>query len=215
MDKKKLIKYTVVFILTFILLSLGGCIKKDNNIIPVEDITSENPVEDLKENLDEDSAKDKDKDKQEEKIQKTNEYIYVHVCGAVNNPGVYKFKTPVRVYEAIEQAGGITNEGLDKVVNQAREILDGEQIYIPTLDEKELYDSGNGDRSTSLNDGRININTASKEELMTLPGVGESKANGIVEYRSSNGKFKALEELMNVEGIKDGVFNKIKDKITI
>ena len=210
MDKKK-IKNIVVFILTFTLISLGGCIKKDNNIIPVEDITSDNvldnPIEDL--------PMDEETDNKEEKLPSTDEYIYVHVCGAVNNPGVYKFKTPVRVYEAIESAGGITSEGLDEVINQAREIADGEQIYIPTLEEKELYEAGNNAQITSLNDGRININTASKEELMTLPGVGESKANGIVEYRSSNGKFNALEELMNVEGIKDGVFNKIKDKITI
>ena len=210
MDKKK-IKNIVVFILTFTLISLGGCIKKDNNIIPVEDITSDNvldnPIEDL--------PMDEDTDNKEEKLPSTDEYIYVHVCGAVNNPGVYKFKTPVRVYEAIESAGGITSEGLDEVINQAREIADGEQIYIPTLEEKELYEAGNNAQITSINDGRININTASKEELMTLPGVGESKANGIVEYRSSNGKFNALEELMNVEGIKDGVFNKIKDKITI
>ena len=210
MDKKK-IKNIVVFILTFTLISLGGCIKKDNNIIPVEDITSDNvldnPIEDL--------PMDEETDNKEEKLPSADEYIYVHVCGAVNNPGVYKFKMPVRVYEAIESAGGITSEGLDEVINQAREIADGEQIYIPTLEEKELYEAGNNAQITSLNDGRININTASKEELMTLPGVGESKANGIVEYRSSNGKFNALEELMNVEGIKDGVFNKIKDKITI
>ena len=143
--------------------------------------------------------------------------IYVHVCGAVEVPGVYSIKKPARVYEALELAGGITDDGLEEVINQAREVVDGEQIYIPTVEEKEngLVDMPSLDEKTSASDGRININMASLEELMTLPGIGQSKASAIIDYRESNGKFGSVEDIMNIEGIKEGVFNKIKDKISI
>lgn len=218
MDRKKLIKTLLIFMLFTSSISLTGCHKRADSVVKIEEVTEEGS-DDIKSDKKK-SLKDNDKDDLKEdnsKKEEVKEFIYVHVCGAVKEPGVYKMKSPVRVYEALNKAGGMTPDGCGDMLNQAREVSDGEQIYIPTLEEKEsgltLLDNS-GDASKS-GDGKININTASREELMTLPGIGASKADGIISYRSSNGKFTSTEDIMNIEGIKDGVFNKIKDKISI
>lgn len=101
-----------------------------------------------------------------------------------------------------------------EAVNQARVVVDGEQIYVPSLDE--VKGAGVVSEVTErTDDGKININTAEKEELMTLTGVGEAKAQSIIAYREEHGGFQSIEELMQIEGIKEGVFNKIKEDITI
>ena len=208
MDIKLINKLKRVVILIVMCLILSGCSKNSDEIMEIESVEeTDNETEELQE-----SYTDVDKD-----IKSADEYVYIHVCGAVINPGVYKLKMPVRVYEAIEAAGGITEDGLDEVINQAREVVDGEQIYIPTLEDKENgnYIQSENSIQEKKTDGRININTASEEELMTLPGIGKSKAESIIKYRTDNGKFNSVEELMNIQGIKDGVFTKIKDKISI
>lgn len=154
--------------------------------------------------------------------------VVVYVCGAVKAPGVYELASDARVYEAISSAGGVRDDAAAEALNQARVVTDGERIYIPTPEELEKgtvdinsnvdgdIDGSNGNGGSGKNNskGRLNINTAGREELKTLPGIGDSKADSIISYRESNGNFKSIEELMNVEGIKEGVFNKIKDSIT-
>lgn len=146
------------------------------------------------------------------------ESVYVYVCGEVKSPGVYELKSDARVFQAIQLAGGMTEEAALDAVNQARTVTDGEQIYVPTIAEAEAQGTGVGE-GTSLTgaDGnkKININTAGKEELMTLTGIGEAKALSILTYREEHGAFGSIEELMEIEGIKEGVFNKIKEDITI
>lgn len=144
--------------------------------------------------------------------------VFVHVCGAVKAPGVYELSGEARVYEAIALAGGMKDEAAAEALNQAERITDGERIYIPTKEELEkgIVDGAKPNvTGTDVKDeGKININTADKEELKTLPGIGDAKADSIISYREANGPFGAIEDLMNVEGIKEGVFHKIEDKIT-
>lgn len=141
---------------------------------------------------------------------KTAEDIYVYVCGHVKQPGVYKLTGDSRVYDALEMAGGVLEDGRAEVLNQAEYMTDGQTIYVPSLDED--VDDKSPD---SKEDGRLNINTATKEELMTLPGIGESKAISIIQYREEHGTFQSIEELMEIPGIKKGVFNKISEGITV
>lgn len=161
----------------------------------------------------------KPKENEAGKDKETDGRAFVYVCGAVKAPGVYELAGSARVYEAITLAGGMRDDAAAEALNQARVVTDGERIYIPTLEELEKgIADGDMPKVTepdSSNRGKLNINTAGREELKTLPGIGDSKADSIISYRESNGHFKSIEELMNVEGIKEGVFNKIKDSIIV
>lgn len=147
------------------------------------------------------------------------EKIYVHIVGAVKKPGVYAFDGKPRVIEVVEEAGGFTKDAVKSGINQAETVEDGSQIVIGSKRGKKKKADGEqgtpAHEHTGTDDGRININTATKEELMGLSGIGESKAGSIVTYRETNGKFKKIEDIMNITGIKDGVFDKIKDKIKV
>lgn len=179
--------------------------------------------------------------------------IFVDVCGAVVNPGVYELDEGARIFQAVDAAGGYLPEAAINYLNRARSIGDGQQIYVPT--EKEVSEelelamakvpealndgdksgssgleeiqgssvenpSGTVERDTgSFGDGagddpRINLNTADAGQLSTLSGIGQSKAEAIIAYREEHGDFASIEEIMNVEGIKEGTFSKIKDKIS-
>lgn len=139
--------------------------------------------------------------------------MYVDISGEVKNPGVYQFDSGTRLYEVIEKAGGLTKKADKNGINQAEFIEDGEKIVIPKL---------TGNNKTSINDENndinnnnlININTASKEELMNITGVGEVIAQRIIEYRSTS-RFNTPEDLLNVKGIGNATFEKMKSQITI
>lgn len=177
---------------------------------------------DMEESLEELSVSE-DKESEEDgavsgKSEDPGKMVFVYVCGAVNVPGVYELKEDARVFEAIGLAGGMTAEAAAEAVNQARTVTDGEQIYVPTVQEAQTQGAGVlGDIVTGNSDesGKVNINTAGKEELMTLTGIGEAKAQSILDYREEHGQFRSAEDLMQIEGIKEGVFNKIKEDITI
>lgn len=144
--------------------------------------------------------------------------IYVYICGAVANPGVYEIAEGSRLFEAIDAAGGMLGEADLTSQNLARVLQDGEQIQILTKDEvKVLEEAGISvqTENTPKSNGLININTASVQELTTLTGIGESRAQAIVEYRESNGFFKSIDGIKNVTGIKDALFEKIKNQITV
>lgn len=154
--------------------------------------------------------------------------VTVHVCGAVNNPGVYELDAHARVDDAVNIAGGFKDNAAKDYLNLAENISDGQKIVIYTKKQVKSLgagkpdggdgnsgDNGGGIYSDSVSHGLVNINTASKEELMTLQGIGESKADDIIAYRESNGRFKNTDELMNIPGIKEGVYSKISDNITV
>lgn len=145
------------------------------------------------------------------------ELIYIHICGAVKEPNVYEVEKDSRLFDIIKLAGGLTEDAAGDFVNQAALVEDGQQIYIPTKEEVE--DMTPSDYSVKDNDiekpGKVDINVAGMEELMTLTGIGESKAKSIITYRQDNDGFKTIEEIKNIDGIKDSVFNKICDVITV
>lgn len=139
---------------------------------------------------------------------------YVQITGAVASPGVYEIGFDTRLFEVIEMAGGLSEDAAADYVNQAQAVSDGQNIHITSKSELEALEDLDSE-SESEDDGKVNINTAKKESLMTLPGIGESKADLIIDYRESNGSFVSIEDIMNIQGIKEGVFNKIKDSITV
>lgn len=141
-------------------------------------------------------------DLQEYSSEQTEPMVYV--CGQVMNPGVYRLEHGSRVTDAIEAAGGVTKSAFVDNLNLAEQISDGQRIYVPGTDEISEY-----------KDSRININTATKQELMTLPGIGQSRAEDIISYRSSHGSFKSVEDIMLVPGIKEAAFLKLKDYIKV
>ena len=143
--------------------------------------------------------------------------IYVYVCGQIQNPGVYILPEGSRVHELFIIAGGFTETAATDYWNQARLLSDGEMIYVPSKEEvkKLTFDGEITGWTNTDKSNKVNINTASKEELMTLPGIGETKALAILAYRQENGPFTTLEELKKVEGIKEAVFSKVKDLIEI
>lgn len=144
----------------------------------------------------------------------TQALIYVYVCGYVQSPGVYTLTEGDRMYQAIEMAGGVLEEGDITQMNLAKPLSDGQRIYVPSAVEAEtLVETEDG--VLSENDGTININQATRDELTTLSGIGESKADAILSYRQEYGPFKSTDELMNVPGIKEGTYMKIKDRISI
>ena len=147
--------------------------------------------------------------------------LYVYVCGAIQNPGVYSMPEGSRVCDIFETAGGFSSNAATDYWNQARLLTDGEMIYVPTREEVKERNLTGDTSSVSLqntddsNQNKINLNTASKEQLMTIPGIGEAKASAILSYRQANGSFSSIEEIKNVEGIKDGVYAKMKEYIVI
>ncbi len=137
--------------------------------------------------------------------------VYVHICGEVISPGVYQVSAESRIYDVLLLAGGFSEDAAQEAVNLAEMVTDGMQVVIPSTEEwQEEKDALEKQR-----EGLVNINTASLEELCTLPGVGESRAQDIIAYRVSYGGFKTIEEIMQVSGIKEGLYQKIQSKIYI
>ena len=155
------------------------------------------------------------------------ENITVHIIGEVKYPGVVVLKEGSRVVDAIEAAGGETDDADLNSLNLAYMLNDGEKIYVPnkqeTKDENKNYIEGGGgtnisqagtDQNNSKNE-KININTAGEDELMKITGIGESTAKKIIEYRNQNGRFKTIEDIKKIPGIGDSKYNNMKEKIKV
>ena len=244
--------FSVIMFLTF--AGLTGCRDKDSEFLEKELEQEENS---------QDSSEQESRQQPKADSQKSSgtqpesgdvpETIYVDVCGAVAEPGVYELSSDSRVFQAIEKAGGYLPEAAVSYLNRARSLSDGQQIYVPTREEVDSRTipptqdgttqtgtiannnvngtgstdstkigkaSGDNQQPTSDSaggsaDSRINLNTADVSQLTTLTGVGESKALAIIAYREENGPFTSVEDIMNVPGIKEGTYEKIKDKIAI
>lgn len=153
---------------------------------------------------------------------------YVYVCGYVNNPDVYRCREGARIYEVIELAGGFSSEADSEYLNLVAVVADGQRIYVPSKEEVlkaqneggigSAFDGDGGSLDTGSGygtGGKVNINTAGAELLMTLPGIGESRAKDIISYRNTNGSFERIEDIMKVSGIKNASYEKIKDLIKV
>lgn len=164
-----------------------------------------------------------------DKVDRASGKCYVYVCGEVAEPGVYVLEPGDRIYEAVEMAGGMTADAGMSAVNLAESVYDGLMVYIPDSEEAAgmtgsmtSADSSvrngegtSGGTASSPEDGRLNLNTASLAELMTLSGIGQTKAQAVVNYRDAHGGFSSVEEIMNVDGIKEGLYNRIRDQIKV
>lgn len=198
-----------VIIIVYLLASyIGGgskeLVKNDNEDMYVEE---------------ENEGNNKDVKKEEiANVSSNNNLIVVEIKGEVRNPSVYYVKEGCIIEDLIKEAGGLTESADTASINRAEEVANHQCVVIPNINDKNSgntnavgAESGNID---SKND-KININTASSEELQTLNGIGEAKASAIIEYRESNGNFKSIEDLTNVSGIGKASLEKIKEKITI
>ncbi|MFP3153030.1 helix-hairpin-helix domain-containing protein [Lachnospiraceae bacterium ZAX-1] len=172
-------------------------------------------------NREDTESQDKEEDLDRKEKAKEESQIYVQICGAVKSPGVYALVEGSRIFKAVELAGGLLEEADITSVNQAEILDDGQMVYICAIGEETnialKQEQGKQDTKNSgqEQDSYVNINTATQDLLLTLPGVGKAKADSIMAFREANGAFSSIEDLMKIEGIKDGVFSKLKDKITV
>lgn len=201
---KKYLKRKIILLIMFlgIVIILLGCFfyaKKDSDEINAEDILIDN------------------QNTIQESVKNTN-IIKVHVAGCVQSQGIIELEEGSRIADAIDKVGGLTANASTKNVNLAYVLQDGEKIYIPSLAEEQIADeeiqiissaSGNNDN------GKVNINKASITELQKISGIGESTAKKIIEYRNTNGKFKSIEDLKNIQGIGDKKYDSIKEEVTV
>jgi len=154
----------------------------------------------------------------EEVLQQAQELLFVHICGAVNAPGVYRLPEGSRIADAVLCAGDFSENAAKDYLNLAKPVLDGEKIYVPNKDEAEQNLEGKRLQDEKSENGEsfsVNLNTVGVDELMKLPGIGQTKAEAILAYRREHGAFSSCEELMQVPGIKQSVYEKIRDNITV
>ena len=205
-----ILKYVCIFILVLVCGFLYSCQNKDDSNVSLElgDEQLETREEDVADNIVEGSEV-----VEQDNIGDTSRMICVHIAGYVVNPGVYDVREGARIYEIVRLAGGFLPEADESYLNLAAVVTDGQKIIVLSKEEaktaKPYVDSSEEETTRKL----ININTATKEELMQLAGIGESRALSIIAYREKNGGFKKISDIMKVAGIKEAAFEKIKDSI--
>ena len=226
-NKKKIIIIVAIILVLFIAYLIYESISQPSSEIDF------NILLDGTENGEELNKSENFVDNEIEEVSETaeiEEKIVVHITGAVKKEGVIYLKKGARIVDAIKEAGGETKEADLSQVNLAYELQDGQKIYIPNKNEKvsqyiistngETIDSngantGNESTSTSKEGAKVNINTATQNELDGLPGIGPALAQRIIDFREENGNFKSIEDIQNVKGIGDSKFEEIKDKIVV
>ena len=250
-DTKKIWRYMQGILLLSLVFLLGGCTRRDELTLELEQTqnveqsggaepefsaeggdTALNGAEQELESTDPVAADASGAEIQSrEKEESQPEKIYIHVCGAVESPGVYELEQGQRVCDAVRMAGGFAGDADEDYVNQAERLSDGATLVIPTreqsaaekerqtaelgLVEPETAETPQDSGETHGSGEKININTASESELCQIPGVGTTRAAAIVAYREAHGAFQKTEDIMKVSGIKEGTFEKIKDSIRV
>mgnify|MGYP000917595516 CR=1 FL=1 len=198
----------ISLILVIIVISLFGFWKK--NIVKSNEDNTETGIDPEDLLMEIDSESDQNADAEE------NQIIMVHISGEVYKPGLVELELGSRVIDAVELAGGLKKDADMDRINLAKKLVDEEKIYIPKIGEEETpIEMSSGGVSNDVNtSGQIDINTCTKEELMSLPGIGEVLAGRIVEYREQN-PFKTIDDIKNVAGIGDKKFESIRDLIIV
>lgn len=214
MDKKKLGRVVAGVFAVMLCGTLFICNNyQKSDVIVTEGFSDSGSAGD--ENAGSEAEKTAEKPESAEKTDKPDNKVYIHICGEVKKPGVYVFDGEPRVVEVVRRAGGFTKKADSTGINLAGSVSDGMQLIIEKKGSKNTNKKEKEDSEHAKGFEKVNINQASKEELMTLSGIGESKASQIISYRESHGAFQKTEDIMNISGIKNGVFDKIKDFITV
>ena len=226
-----------ILVLVSLFLFSTGCSKKNTELVLEEpEAAMEQSDNSSSAGSEEDDAPSSDSETAslEQPAIEVQQKVIVHVCGAVNNEGVYELEPGSRVIDAVNAAGGFLEDADESYVNLAQILEDAVKLRIPTVEEtkalmtdetqQDIQDgnqmagiSGSSEADADGPDrgGKININKASETELCEIPGIGPSRARSIIAYREEHGRFGTIEDIMNVSGIKDKFFAKIKDHITI
>lgn len=205
-------KNIIVTLATVMVIFFSGCNEKE--VIEISNLENQNSLA-----IENDFSTEISKENAEPltTLEEKSKIVIVYVCGEVKKPGVYELNENSRVIDAISLAGGYTDKACVSYLNLAGAVSDEQKIYVPSKDEvntEQFAQSVDGANEGGSSDTTIiNINKATKEELMTLPGIGASKAEKIISYREENGMFQSPESIMQISGIKDGLYNKIKDRI--
>lgn len=192
---KKWMKTVSLILFVFVAGILHSCTMEQEDGILVQDVTGEGEIRET--DVEDETQKDK--------------MLCIYLIGCVSRPGVYEVAEGTRIHELIALAGGFTEEADETFLNLAAFVSDGQKIVVYSREETVTGIPSEGKETSSL----VNINQADKDTLMSLPGIGESKADAIIQYREEQGFFSDIEEIMNISGIKEGAFEKIKELITI
>lgn len=228
----------LVLIAAIAVLGLCGCRSRETLLLESEDMvkTAYESERDAEQAASQGTETETLRDTEAAVKQVEESTLFVHICGAVREPGVYELAGGSRVYDAVEAAGGFHEDADESYVNMALSLEDGWKIVIPTIEETSIMSTDktaqDGEEGVGIlagtesiqetsgksgkgGNGLVNINTAGREELCTLPGIGASRAESIIAYREKNGGFSKIEDIMQIEGIKEGMFAKLKERICV
>lgn len=162
-----------------------------------------------------DSSSDKEVKKEEKDESPEQDLITVDVKGAVKSPGIYDLPVGSRVHDAVQKAGGLTDEADSKSLNLAQKVSDEALVYVPTKGEEAAsQQAASGTTPSTSKEKKVNLNKASLEELKQVKGLGGKRAQDIIDHREANGKFKSVDELKKVSGIGAKTIEKLKDYVT-
>ena len=209
---EKIKEYKIIVICTGLGLLVGGFfLLKPAPQTPVKETNLQAEVAAVSK----DSSIEKEvKEEKEESLEQ--DLITVDVKGAVKSPGIYDLPVGSRVNDAVQKAGGLTEQADSKSLNLAQKVSDEALVYVPTKGEEAVsQQTGSGTASSTSKDKKVNINKASLEELKQVKGLGGKRAQDIIDHRETNGKFKSVDELKKVSGIGAKTIEKLKDYVTV
>jgi len=207
---EKIKEYKIIVICTGLGLLVGGFfLLKPAPQTPVKETNLQAEVAAVSK----DSVSEKEV-KKEEPVEQ--DLITVDVKGAVKSPGIYDLPVGSRVNDAVQKAGGLTEQADNKSINLAQKVSDEALVYVPTKGEEAAsQQSGSGATSSTSKEKKVNLNKASLEELKQVKGLGGKRAQDIIDHRETNGKFKSVDELKKVSGIGAKTIEKLKDYVTV
>ena len=210
---EKIKEYKIIVICAVLGLALGGFfLLKPTSQTPVKEKNLQAEVAAVSK----DSSSDKEVNKEEKEESPEQDLITVDVKGAVKSPGIYDLPVGSRVHDAVQKAGGLTEEADSKSLNLAQKISDEALVYVPTKGEEAASQQvASGTTPSTSKEKKINLNKASLEELKQVKGLGGKRAQDIIDHRETNGKFKSVDELKKVSGIGAKTIEKLKDYVTV
>ncbi|WP_203180626.1 helix-hairpin-helix domain-containing protein [Streptococcus mitis] len=205
---EKIKEYKIIVICTCLGLLVGGFfLLKPAPHTPVQETNLQAEVTAV--------SKDSSTEKEEKEEPVEQDLITVDVKGAVKSPGIYDLPVGSRVNDAVQKAGGLTDQADSKSLNLAQKVSDEALVYVPTKGEEASQQSGSGATSSTSKEKKVNLNKASLEELKQVKGLGGKRAQDIIDHREANGKFKSVDELKKVSGIGAKTIEKLKDYVTV